>query len=453
MKANKKVTLCGVMLMVSFLFLGYTAAFAIDAQQPQPRQKIVNSIYSCSYAGAVDTKNETTTVMIEDGVLIADMVKNANVGAVKNGDVGALWLTANTLDDHCFQIFIQGKALESLITSANRSEIYQLTISHPLGRVQFTNRAEIASLADGEIDYQLEKVNASDLTSYASQQIGNRPIRRLTLENNRQTITSAKGSLQLSIPYHAAKNEDKNQLVIYQIEDNGQLTPVINSLYKTITDETGNEQFVMQAMIEEPGIYAIGYHTVTANDISGWSQPYIHFVLAREIMNTNQQNQFLPNQFVTRADLARFLYNMSDCQSNFSYNNTFSDVSQEHPAANSIAWAYSAGIITGYSDGTFQPNRLVARQELAAMLHRYSQLVGDTYLPRTVALQPFQDHDKIASFAKNAISDLQQAGILNGRDNGCFAPQEYVTRAECAKMIYGLMYGIMEGKVSFVSFR
>ena len=121
---------------------------------------------------------------------------------------------------------------------------------------------------------------------------------------------------------------------------------------------------------------------------------------------------------------------MSDCQSNFSYNNTFSDVSQEHPAANSIAWAYSAGIITGYSDGTFQPNRLVARQELAAMLHRYSQLVGDTYLPRTVALQPFQDHDKIASFAKNAISDLQQAGILNGRDNGCFAPQEYVTRAE-----------------------
>ena len=115
--------------------------------------------------------------------------------------------------------------------------------------------------------------------------------------------------------------------------------------------------------------------------------------------------------------------------------------------------ANSAGIITGYSDGTFQPNRLVTRQELAAMLHRYSQLVGDTYLPRTVALQPFQDHDKIASFAKNAISDLQQAGILNGRDNGCFAPQEYVTRAECAKMIYGLMYGIMEGKVSFVSFR
>lgn len=50
---------------------------------------------------------------------------------------------------------------------------------------------------------------------------------------------------------------------------------------------------------------------------------------------------------------------------------TFSDVGPNHPQHAAIEWAAAAGITTGYPDGTFQPNRLITREAIAAMLHRY----------------------------------------------------------------------------------
>ena len=47
---------------------------------------------------------------------------------------------------------------------------------------------------------------------------------------------------------------------------------------------------------------------------------------------------------------------------------TFTDVSESHPYAEAIYSLTSAGIVTGYGDGTFKPDATVTRGQAAKMI-------------------------------------------------------------------------------------
>ena len=53
----------------------------------------------------------------------------------------------------------------------------------------------------------------------------------------------------------------------------------------------------------------------------------------------------------------------------------FSDVPEDHWAAEAIEWATDTGIIAGTGDGTFEPNKPVTRAQLAVILWKYDQRV------------------------------------------------------------------------------
>ena len=133
-----------------------------------------------------------------------------------------------------------------------------------------------------------------------------------------------------------------------------------------------------------------------------------------------------------------------------SSNNVFSDVPKDYPYAEAIDWAYSTGLIKGYEDGTFKPNQVITRQELAVMLHRYTEIIAKAYLPMIIKKETFKDDHKIATFAKESVSYLQQAFVIGGREGGYFAPQDNVTRAECAKMTSLMIDAIMDKKIKLV---
>ena len=50
----------------------------------------------------------------------------------------------------------------------------------------------------------------------------------------------------------------------------------------------------------------------------------------------------------------------------------------------------------------------------------------------------FTDKDSIASYAYDAISEFCGLGILNGYEDGTFNPRGTATRAEAAKVIWGV---------------
>lgn len=100
-----------------------------------------------------------------------------------------------------------------------------------------------------------------------------------------------------------------------------------------------------------------------------------------------------------------------------------------HWAESFIKRAAAKGIVSGYPDGTFQPNRPVTRAEFTVML------TSALRLEEKGAALTFNDNDQIGAWAKHAIAQAVQAGIINGYEDGSFRPNTPVTRAEMAVMV------------------
>lgn len=109
-------------------------------------------------------------------------------------------------------------------------------------------------------------------------------------------------------------------------------------------------------------------------------------------------------------------------------NTKFSDISGHWAEAN-IKQAVSSGIVKGYSDGTFKPGKTVTRAEFAVMLMNAlkPQLEG--------AELTFSDSAKIGAWARKAVAQAVQAGIIKGDKDGKFRPNAEITRAEMAVML------------------
>jgi len=116
----------------------------------------------------------------------------------------------------------------------------------------------------------------------------------------------------------------------------------------------------------------------------------------------------------------------------------FSDVSSENKYHDSITILSAFGIINGYEDGTFGPDKDVTRAEFATMLMRAmaSAGIGSTDAAGT----PFTDIS-----GHWGISDIRTAydlGIINGMTPTTFEPNSNVTYEQALKMIVcALNYG------------
>jgi len=144
---------------------------------------------------------------------------------------------------------------------------------------------------------------------------------------------------------------------------------------------------------------------------------------------------FQPEGTVTRAQVANVLFKLSGGIP-VNYLMTFSDVNQEAWYAEGIRWAASQKIVTG-ADGMFRPNDPVTRQDLAVMLARWQQAEG-VVLDQTGEAPAFADNDQIAAYAAESVYLMQKAGVINGID-GSFQPKGTATRAQLCKMLAGLV--------------
>ncbi|MEF2246203.1 S-layer homology domain-containing protein [Paenibacillus sp. IITD108] len=85
-------------------------------------------------------------------------------------------------------------------------------------------------------------------------------------------------------------------------------------------------------------------------------------------------------------------------------------------------------IVNGTSNDTFAPDRSVTRAEFTAILARALGLNGNT------AAASFSDIEQTAWYA-SSVAAASAAGIISGKGNGKFAPNENITREEMAVML------------------
>ncbi len=109
---------------------------------------------------------------------------------------------------------------------------------------------------------------------------------------------------------------------------------------------------------------------------------------------------------------------------------SFIDVSKAHPNYEAIKALEVQGIVSGYSDGSFQPGKTVNRVEALKML----MLAFDVEAGPNGAL-PFTDTDQSAWYA-SALSTALEKEIVKGYEDGSFKPSNTVNKAEYLKMLF-----------------
>jgi len=307
-----------------------------------------------------------------------------------------------------------------------------LAVSTGIGSVTFNAKA-VDSIAKagtgGDVSISIEKLDNASLPAGVKNAVGNRPVYNFTVTSGGKTVSSfGGGKATVSIPYTPASGEDVNNIVIYYISDSGKLTAVPNCKYDTVT---GMVTFTTKHF----STYVVGYNAVSFSDVSdgAWYADYVSFLAARGIVGGNN-GAFSPDSSITRAEFVTILARMSGDDLIGYTAPSFTDVAASDWYFAAVQWAYANGITTG-SDGQFSPNAAITREQLAAMLYRYAQYVGNLSNAEGMSAREFSDYDNISSWAKAPIQWAVNNGIITGNPDGSFAPASNATRAEAAKMI------------------
>lgn len=169
-----------------------------------------------------------------------------------------------------------------------------------------------------------------------------------------------------------------------------------------------------------------------------WANESIKYLADRGIINGMNDNQFAPNNNITRAEFITLLAKMDNIDINKYKAENFTDVPDNAWFNPYIDWAAKNGITSGTTANTFAPNNNITREQMAVMIERFCNYKNFN-LNNNKAQINFKDTNNISSYASSSVAKVQQAGIINGRPDGSFAPKANATRGESAQMIYTML--------------
>ncbi|WP_214630661.1 S-layer homology domain-containing protein [Paenibacillus agaridevorans] len=174
---------------------------------------------------------------------------------------------------------------------------------------------------------------------------------------------------------------------------------------------------------------------IQLKDIAGhWAEEYIIRALELGFVNGYPDRTFRPNRPVTRAEFAVMTARAMELSPKGNPA-MFKDQNLIHDWAHTgVSALVEREIINGYPDETFRPTRDITRSELAVIMARTLKL--DT---SDVHHHAFNDSKEMAEWAEPSIAAAVSAGLLQGRGNNRFKPNELTTRAEAVKAILSVL--------------
>ena len=140
-----------------------------------------------------------------------------------------------------------------------------------------------------------------------------------------------------------------------------------------------------------------------------------------------------PQNNITRAEVATIFFRLLTDDARAYYWSTdsgFSDVNPGDWYNNAVATMVNAGILNGYSDGTFKPNANITRAEFATIAARFlsnSYSLNDRF------------YDTEGHWAEPYINRAAEVGWINGYSDGSFKPDRAITRAEAVTLVNAVL--------------
>ena len=166
-----------------------------------------------------------------------------------------------------------------------------------------------------------------------------------------------------------------------------------------------------------------------------WAKEAIIGLAERNIVSGIGNHQFDPDGNVTREQFVKMVVEAFVPEAEAAQI-SFSDIEMSAWYAEPIAKAVGKGIVNGTGNGQFGIGLNITRQDMCVMIYRAAQAAGITFESSEAV---FEDDASIADYAKEAVYALKNSNAISGIGNDRFAPLEFATRAQAAKIIYSLI--------------
>ena len=181
-----------------------------------------------------------------------------------------------------------------------------------------------------------------------------------------------------------------------------------------------------------PGDYRVDEATAEFDDIEGlWGEDDIVFTAMRKVFNGTGNGKFSPQKTMTRAMFVTVLWRMAGSPEPASEAG-FEDLKSEW-YKKAVSWAQETGIVTGYSNTEFRPDKDITREQMCVILTRFMDWLGWP-LALTKEAKEFTDADEIGKWAKDAVDACTQMGLINGIKDK-FAPKSGATRMQVSAIL------------------
>lgn len=174
----------------------------------------------------------------------------------------------------------------------------------------------------------------------------------------------------------------------------------------------------------------IGIHTEAWSNASAWATPTLHKAADAGLIPDCLNGQDLTKD-ITRAEFAALsvcLYeSMSGKTAIPAPQNPFTDTADPE-----ILKAYALGITKGTTAATFEPNRLIPREQVATMLTRTVQAAKPAISLDSTGTPKFADDAQVSAFAKESVYFMAKHGIIKGFDGNRFGPRNSTAAEDAA---------------------
>ena len=169
-------------------------------------------------------------------------------------------------------------------------------------------------------------------------------------------------------------------------------------------------QMFYNLLISQNVTSTVSFRDVPAN---AWYAKAVHTLATLGMINGYSDGTFRPNAKITRAEFTAIAMRFSNQM--LGGTNPFRDVSRTDWYYNAVVGASQYGWITGYSDGTFQPNATITRAEVTAIVNRMLERSADKWYIGVNAgsLKQFSDLNS----SDWAYYDIMEAVNTHGHSN------------------------------------
>ena len=331
---------------------------------------------------------------------------------------------SKTASDVDFTVDVKGKEQTMIIASAEGEEAISTYADEFDPKYSRTLTAHFDSITGGEVKTTrftgttVEIDHAGHYTFFLGEEKGTRT--GVTYDEARYTLyinvrlDQNENKLYVSSMGAIRTNSDgtwENIALIEMVNDE----PVRNNNYITFhnTIDTGKDDY-----------YPIIIPTIIGKD-TGMLNKTDHFAYVIGYPDGTVH----PNGQITRAEVATIFFRLLRDEVRdgaFTTSNTYSDVAYGKWYNNPISTMSALGIITGYPDGTFKPNKPITRAEFAAIAARFDE---------TQSGKSATFSDVIGHWAAKEIGIAYYNDWIKGYPDGTFKPDQNITRAEAMTLI------------------